>query len=249
MRSSSSAPALRAGVVAEGVLVSAWDLSDIRSGSDADALGIDERRFGEAAAHAAAQELAEAEREREAAALREAELRAAEEQERRVREAFEQGYEEGRRDGEIAEGARLRTAVRATEEALDELRSSEVRWTGSIEENICALAVAIARHIVGRELSMDAKPVLTLVRDALTEFPIDQPIRIRISPGDLQLLRQTDEDEDPMGTLTQGRDARWIGDPQVAPGGCVVEGRERIVDGRVDTALERIYRRLTYTHA
>jgi hypothetical protein len=29
----------------------------------------------------------------------------------------------------------------------------------------------------------------------------------------------------------------------------VVEGRERIVDGRVDTALERVYRRLTYNNA
>jgi hypothetical protein len=29
----------------------------------------------------------------------------------------------------------------------------------------------------------------------------------------------------------------------------VVEGRERIIDGRVDAALERVYRRLTYTGA
>jgi flagellar biosynthesis/type III secretory pathway protein FliH len=35
----------------------------------------------------------------------------------------------------------------------------------------------------------------------------------------------------------------------VERGGCVIEGRDRIVDGRVDTALERIYRGLSGHHA
>jgi flagellar biosynthesis/type III secretory pathway protein FliH len=38
---------------------------------------------------------------------------------------------------------------------------------------------------------------------------------------------------------------RWLADARIQPGGCVVEGRERIVDGRVDTALERLYRKLS----
>jgi hypothetical protein len=30
----------------------------------------------------------------------------------------------------------------------------------------------------------------------------------------------------------------------MSPGNCLVEGHERVVDGRVDMALERLYRRL-----
>jgi flagellar biosynthesis/type III secretory pathway protein FliH len=45
------------------------------------------------------------------------------------------------------------------------------------------------------------------------------------------------------------RPAHWIADAQVKSGGCVVEGRDRIVDGRVDTALERVYRRLAHQNA
>jgi flagellar biosynthesis/type III secretory pathway protein FliH len=41
----------------------------------------------------------------------------------------------------------------------------------------------------------------------------------------------------------------WVPDARIARGGCVVEGRERIVDGRVDSALERVYRRLAHRHA
>lgn len=50
-----------------------------------------------------------------------------------------------------------------------------------------------------------------------------------------------------VGFPAEGREAAWHADPLVEPGGVVVEGRDRIIDGRVDTALERVYRRLTYT--
>ena len=49
--------------------------------------------------------------------------------------------------------------------------------------------------------------------------------------------------------ITGAREASWQADPMVEPGGCVVEGRDRIIDGRVDAALERVYRRLTYNSA
>ncbi|MEX0912475.1 MAG: FliH/SctL family protein [Gemmatimonadota bacterium] len=185
-------------------------------------------------------------REREEEIRREAEERC----ERLVRESYDSGHEEGRAEGELAEGARLRTAVAATREALDELRAGEVRWSGTIEENICALAVVIARQVLGRELTLDIEPVAELVRTALQEFPIDQPIRIRVNPSDLTALSSVDAiDANPLAAVVEDRDARWLPDASIAPGGCMVEGRERIIDGRVDTALERVYRRLTYTNA
>jgi len=143
-----------------------------------------------------------------------------------------------------------RGAVRATEDALEELRMGEMRWTGTIEENVCALAVIVARQVIGRELETDSQPVVELVRSALQEFPIDQPMRIRVNPTDLSAIsRSTSDGRDPLQILTRDRDARWLPDASIAPGGCIVEGRERIIDGRVDMALERIYRRLTYTNA
>jgi flagellar biosynthesis/type III secretory pathway protein FliH len=84
----------------------------------------------------------------EANAAREQE--AAAELERRVREAYAAGFEEGRQEGEAAEAARLRTAVEAAEDALDAVRAGESRWRGGIEENICALAIAVAKQVLGR---------------------------------------------------------------------------------------------------
>jgi flagellar assembly protein FliH len=170
---------------------------------------------------------------------------AREEQERLVREAHSRGFEEGRREGEQTEGTRLRNAVRAAELALQEVRENEERWVNSIEENICALAVAVARQIVDQELKSDPALVAGLVSRALEEFPVGQPVRIRIHPRD-QAVIESRGGEGRLPAAIGGRDVQWLADANLVPGGCLVEGRDRIIDGRIDTALERVYRRLTY---
>jgi flagellar biosynthesis/type III secretory pathway protein FliH len=117
--------------------------------------------------------------------------------------------------------------------------------TSVLEENIAALAVIVARQIVAREVALDRQLVAELVRRALTEFPIEQSVRIRVNPLDLaQLTLVMGTDASSPLPITGTRDASWLADPRVARGGCLVEGRDRIVDGRVDTALERAYRRM-----
>lgn len=170
------------------------------------------------------------------------------EQERQVKEAYSRGLEEGRREGENAEGNRLKHALRATEQALADVGENEERWLSSIEENISALSVAIARQILDHELQIDLMAVQRLIRKALDEFPIDQPVRIRIHPRD-QAVIESRSAEPRLPTTINGREAQWLSDANLVPGSCLVEGRDRIIDGRIDTALERIYRRLTYANS
>ncbi|MDQ2889527.1 MAG: FliH/SctL family protein [Gemmatimonadota bacterium] len=169
--------------------------------------------------------------------------------ERRVEDAHSAGYAAGRLDGELAEATRLRDAIASAETALDAIRASEAKWQDCVVENITALAVTVARHIVGRELHSDATGVADLVKRALAEFPIDQPMRVRVNPLDLSLLSLPNASDGAPVTIAPNRDVRWLADSRIHPGGCVVEGRERIVDGRIDTALERLYRKLTNNNA
>ncbi len=186
--------------------------------------------------------------EAEALASAARELALADEVERRVAEAYAMGFVDGQREGADAESSRLRTAIEAAEEVVDSFRESESRWHGGLEENICAIAIAVAKQILERELRSSPRVVSELVRRAVTVFPIDHPIRIRVAPSDLAMISAAGADASP-SPLTGDREVRWIADPLVAPGGCVIEGRERIIDGRVDSALERLYRRLTHTSA
>lgn len=171
---------------------------------------------------------------------------------RLIADARAEGYAAGEATGRAEEQARLATALATAEKALDQLRAGESYWLEQLEDNVCALAVAVARQVIGRELESDPGTLTDLLRRALSEFPIDQPVSIRVNPLDLALLAASHPaDEDPGGTasVAPNRETRWIADPAVLPGGCIVEGRERIIDGRVDAALERIYRRMTGNHA
>ncbi len=185
----------------------------------------------------------------EAAAAAAKELAAAQARQAELDAAYLRGVGEGREQGERAERARLRGAMMAAESALDDIRVGEVRWLANIEENIAAIAVAVAQHIVAREVSVTSDTVIALVTRSVQEFGLDQALSIRVNPGDLEALYSAERDGDVTTVITRGREVRWVSDARIDQGGCVVEGRERIVDGRVDTGLERLYRRLTYTNA
>jgi flagellar biosynthesis/type III secretory pathway protein FliH len=165
-----------------------------------------------------------------------------------IDEAFSQGFDAGRDAGAAAERQRLESSLASVISLLVELREREARWTERVEENVCALAVAVGRQLFDGELQASPANVATLVRRALTEFPIDQPVTIRVNPSDLASITASAVTDGSQITLGRA-EAQWIPDPRVTPGGCMIEGRDRIVDGRVDTALERIYRRLTGTGA
>ncbi len=148
-------------------------------------------------------------------------------------------YSRGWADGDAAARAEgddaIGSAMALLSDALDSLQRHEARWLGHAEENIAALAVMVARHIVQREVSVDPSFVQEVVESALAQYPLDQEITIRINPEDFQACRASIDD-------AGRREIRWISDAAILRGGCLMEGRERILDGRIDTALERAYR-------
>jgi flagellar biosynthesis/type III secretory pathway protein FliH len=157
-------------------------------------------------------------------------------------------YARGRADGERAARATLEQSLQAAlavlAQAADSVRLHEGRWVSNVEENIAALAVSVARHIVQREIRVEPGFVATLVAHALAQYPVEQEITIRVNPEDLGTCRSVIEADN-----GGARTLRWISDASIERGGCLTEGRERIIDGRVDTALERMYRTIAQIQA
>jgi flagellar biosynthesis/type III secretory pathway protein FliH len=161
-----------------------------------------------------------------------------------IDEAYTRGFEAGRHAVEESSGVRLRGAIQSLEHAAGLVAQDAERWVGNAEENICALAVLVARHILDRELSTDRSKVLDAVRLVLAEFPVTESVRIRLNPADLQAVTMALSGDGQ--SLGRSGAIRWTADPSIVSGGCLIEGHERIVDGRVDAALERCYRRLSH---
>lgn len=155
-------------------------------------------------------------------------------------QAFARGRAEGVRDTRAVVDAELSKAVAAVYEAATLVKLHESRWVANAEENIAALAVAVARHIVQHEVTVDPDSIRTLVSRALVQLPVDQPIVARLHPDDMAAC-STLVSPDANGRTPE---IRWVADANIMRGGCLVEGRERIIDGRIDTSLERVYRNI-----
>jgi flagellar biosynthesis/type III secretory pathway protein FliH len=153
-------------------------------------------------------------------------------------------YAHGRADGEkMARNEltpQLESAMAALSAALDIVQRHQARWMANIEENIAVVAVVAARHIIAREVEIDATVVGDLVQRALVQFPVDHTITVRLNPDDVKTCHEQLQSSG----VQRPTDIRWTSDPLIQRGGALVEGRERIIDGRVDTALERVYRLL-----
>jgi len=172
----------------------------------------------------------------------------AEERARLIDEGYARGLADGEAKARAAAQATVNDAVSSTRRIATELSEAGALAPSILQENVAALAVIVARQIVAREVTVEKDLVSNLVRRALTEFPIDQGVRIRVNPLDLSVLTANVPAGEP-GAITGNRDASWVADPRVSRGGCLIEGRDRIVDGRVDTALERAYRRMAQNDA
>jgi len=172
----------------------------------------------------------------------------AEEAARLADDAYARGLADGERRAVAQSQTRVRDALAIIDEITAEMRESLSLAPAILEENIAALAVLVARQIVAQEVKTSRDVVADLVRRALTEFPLEQSVRIRVNPMDLSLLTAASAGEETT-PIAGTREATWLADPRVSRGGCLIEGRDRIVDGRVDTALERAYRRLAQVDA
>ena len=161
-----------------------------------------------------------------------------------IEAAFERGRKDGYAAGEAKGNETVKAALATLASTTEAFRNEAFLWREQLARNLHALAVAIAKQVVQRELRAEASEIERVVSLALTEFPMEEAVTVRINPADLGVLSAHAVEAHGEGSLTGGREIKWRADPQIQSGGCVVEGVERLVDGRVDTALLRIYQRL-----
>lgn len=156
---------------------------------------------------------------------------------------LEEAYRRGRAEGEQAAHARARreleSSVAAARAVVREVREARAGWDRVLEENLAALATAVAARLVQREIAADPELRREMVHQALSAFPTREDVRVRLHPTDLAALVGGTAD-------AEAGPVRWVADEDVLPGGCLVEGPERIVDGRLDEGLKRIFQVLAH---
>ncbi len=148
-----------------------------------------------------------------------------------------EGYAEGLASGhaeELAKGKaeareeaiRLAGLVKAMDAALD-------RIDGEIAEEIVALAIAVARQMVGQTLAAHPIAVSDTVREALQQLPQGKA-RIHVHPDDVALLREYLDDQ-----LEHGHH-HILEDAGMTRGGCILEAAGCQIDATMETRWQRV---------
>ena len=152
------------------------------------------------------------------------------------RDAFTKGYAQGERAGREAGGKRAEAMLRRLAQTLEELSGLRDTMVRQTERELVQLAVAIARRILQREVSVDPELTAALAHIALERLGGATPATVRLHPDDYATV--TSGHAAPLG----GRQVEILPDPSVARGGCVVESEFGSITASVDAQIDEIAR-------
>lgn len=158
--------------------------------------------------------------------------------EKRAREAHEAGFREGEAAGKAQAQDELRSAIErlaASIAEIDRYRGQVLRHT---EADAVLLAIAIARRVLRRELTVDPAAIQGLVRAALERLQSQEGCRVRMHPDYVPALRASIEE------LGMGAKVEVIADPAQEPGAAVFEMPRGNLDASIDSQLREIERGL-----
>lgn len=166
----------------------------------------------------------------EAATRVAAELAAAREEGLRLglEEGREQGYAAGFAEGARAGEARMVDAVKRMAAIMATLGAPLAALEQPVEEAVAALALEVARCVIGDEVKRSREFLVKLVREAVAKVPLDMGApRVLLNPADLDLVRSLAPEID-------DGNAVLVGDEQVEPGGALVvaDGEDRQIKDR-----------------
>jgi len=155
------------------------------------------------------------------------------------REAWEQGFTAGRGAGNAAARAEQQQAVDQQRllvarlaEILAILAKPLADLDDTVHQQLGALAGAIARQLVRRELRIQPEQIVAVIRETLALLPAStREIRIHLHPDDATVVRER------LAEPNAERAWALIEDPVIARGGCRITSVNSTIDAQVESRL------------
>jgi flagellar assembly protein FliH len=170
--------------------------------------------------------------------ITQARLAQIEEQTRRqVGEARQAGYRDGETAGKRLAAAEIQPLIERLARTIEEIAALRPRLMREAEAELLELALAIARRILHREISVDPSALAGLVKAALEKLAAQEIQRIRIHPELEPALRRALQEEGRGGLEV-------LADATVEPGGLRFETARGQLDSSIETQLAEIGRGL-----
>jgi flagellar assembly protein FliH len=149
------------------------------------------------------------------------------------REAFSQGYAQGERAGAEAAAARAEAVLQRLAQTIEELGTLRIALIRKTERQVVQLALAMAKRIVHREITLDRELLTTMARVALDRLGTSTTTTIRLHPEDFAAttgLRKADE----------SGHVQVVPDAAVRRGGCLIQSDFGLIDVGVDAQIQEL---------
>lgn len=149
-------------------------------------------------------------------------------------EGFEQGRAEGLERGRVAAGEELEAQGEQLRAAVESLTRARQELLGALELDLAEVALGLAAELAGGALELEPERVIELARQGVRLLVEADAITLRAAPATTAPLREA------IAELAAGASASSVTvveDPELAPGGCLVESELGRVDLRVSERL------------
>jgi flagellar assembly protein FliH len=147
-------------------------------------------------------------------------------------EAYQEAYQQGLAAGAAAGREQVRGYVERLDNLLADIARPFAELDEAVQRELLALAMALARQIVRRELRQDPTQIIGIVREAIGQLPVAaREVRVQLHPEDAAIVREH------LAPVEHERAWSLVEDPMMLRGGCQVLSSSSRIDVRLDARL------------
>ncbi len=151
--------------------------------------------------------------------------------------AYEQGFEQGKKDGEELGRRQLEVTAQRLNKLMEAIEGQGRTFFQKYEVQLIKLAMEAASQIVLRQIELDPTIVVDAVKSAFEKVIEGSHVRIRLHPKDVELVSEyLTRDQNISGS----HPLDIIPDPSISQGGCLIETEFGLVDATVETRMESV---------
>ena len=154
------------------------------------------------------------------------------------REAFAKGFSQGELAGAEAAGQRGEMMLHRLMQTLEELTQVRAQMIQQTERQMVQLAIAIARRVIQREVTLDADLLIAMARVAMERLGETAQVKVRLHPDDYEAAGAA------RVAQLAGSNVMILADAHLSRGGCRIESDMGILDAGVNAQLQEIARAL-----
>ena len=151
------------------------------------------------------------------------------------KESYQRGFSEGRTLGHDQAAAQLQPVMDRLSRSLAELASIRPRVRKAAESDLLKLAIAVARRVLHRELTLDPSSIEGLIRVALEKLESRELCRVRVHPDQEPVIRT-------LLARFSAAPVELIPDPALQCGDVLFETAHGTLDGSIEAQLQEIER-------